>query len=190
MGGQIPNNLAVQLETAGIPIRGTSAKNIDAAEDRHKFSALLDKLAIGQPEWRELINIKDAESFAERVGYPVLVRPSYVLSGAAMAVASNHEELGRYLSKATRVSRKDPVVISKFVENAKELEFDAVASGSPGFQNPIARSSVMQVLRTGNGRPVGIRIKVGCATKISRPRKATWQRCLLPAANVCSTDLI
>jgi carbamoyl-phosphate synthase large subunit len=128
MGGQIPNNLAVQLESAGISILGTSAKSIDAAEDRHKFSALLDQVDIRQPEWRELIDIEDAEAFAQRVGYPVLVRPSYVLSGAAMAVASNRDELDGYLKKATRVSRRYPVVISKFIENAKELEFDAVAS--------------------------------------------------------------
>jgi carbamoyl-phosphate synthase large subunit len=128
MGGQLPNNLAVQLESAGISILGTSAKSIDAAEDRHKFSALLDAVDIRQPEWRELIDVEDAEAFAQRVGYPVLVRPSYVLSGAAMAVASNREELHRYLKKATRVSRRYPVVISKFIENAKELEFDAVAS--------------------------------------------------------------
>src|SRR5437870_7619236 len=127
MGGQIPNNLAVQLQSAGIPILGTSAKSIDAAENRHKFSALLDQLGIEQPEWRELVDINDAETFAKRVGYPVLVRPSYVLSGAAMAVASNDEELGRFLTKASRVSRQYPVVISKFVENAKELEIDAVA---------------------------------------------------------------
>src|SRR6266446_1231466 len=128
MGGQIPNNLALQLQSAGIPILGTSATSIDAAEDRHKFSALLDELRIEQPEWRELINVEDARTFARRVGYPVLVRPSYVLSGAAMAVASNDEELGRFLSKAAHVSREHPVVMSKFVENAKELEIDAVAS--------------------------------------------------------------
>jgi carbamoyl-phosphate synthase large subunit len=127
MGGQVPNNLAVQLHAAGIPILGTSAKSIDTAENRHKFSGLLDQLGIGQPEWRELINVEDAEAFAERVGYPVLVRPSYVLSGAAMAVASTDEELARFLTKATRVSRQYPVVISKFIEDAKELEFDAVA---------------------------------------------------------------
>jgi carbamoyl-phosphate synthase large subunit len=127
MGGQIPNNLAVQLQSAGIPILGTSAKSIDTAEDRHKFLALLDHLGIKQPEWRELVNVHDAQGFARRVGYPVLVRPSYVLSGAAMAVASNDEELGRFLTKASRVSRQYPVVISKFVENAKELEIDAVA---------------------------------------------------------------
>jgi carbamoyl-phosphate synthase large subunit len=128
MGGQIPNNLVIQLHAAGIPILGTSATSIDAAEDRHKFSALLDELEVEQPEWRELVNVGDAKSFANRVGYPVLVRPSYVLSGAAMAVASNDEELERFLSNATRVSREHPVVMSKFVENAKELEIDAVAS--------------------------------------------------------------
>ncbi|HYR41911.1 MAG TPA: carbamoyl-phosphate synthase large subunit, partial [Terriglobia bacterium] len=128
MGGQIPNNLALELHSAGIPILGTSAKSIDAAEDRYKFSALLDELRIEQPEWRELINIDDARTFASRVGYPVLVRPSYVLSGAAMAVASNDDELERFLNKATHVSREHPVVMSKFVENAKELEIDAVAS--------------------------------------------------------------
>ncbi len=128
MGGQIPNNLALQLHSAGIPILGTSAKSIDTAEDRHKFSALLDELRIEQPEWRELINVDDARTFARRVGYPVLVRPSYVLSGAAMAVASNDVELERFLNKANHVSREHPVVMSKFVENAKELEIDAVAS--------------------------------------------------------------
>jgi carbamoyl-phosphate synthase large subunit len=128
MGGQIPNNLALQLHSAGIPILGTAAKSIDAAEDRHKFSALLDKLGIEQPEWRELINGDDARTFARRVGYPVLVRPSYVLSGAAMAVASNDDELERFLNKASHVSREHPVVMSKFVEDAKELEIDAVAS--------------------------------------------------------------
>jgi len=128
MGGQIPNNLALQLHSAGIPILGTSAKSIDTAEDRHKFSALLDELRIEQPEWRELINVDDARTFARRVGYPVLVRPSYVLSGAAMAVASNDVELERFLKKANHVSREHPVVMSKFVENAKELEIDAVAS--------------------------------------------------------------
>ena len=128
MGGQIPNNLALQLHSAGIPILGTSAKSIDTAEDRHKFSALLDELRIEQPEWRELINVDDARTFARRVGYPVLVRPSYVLSGAAMAVASNDVELERFLDKASHVSREHPVVMSKFVENAKEHEIDAVAS--------------------------------------------------------------
>jgi carbamoyl-phosphate synthase large subunit len=128
MGGQVPNNLALALQAAGVPILGTSAKSIDAAEDRHKFSALLDRLGIEQPEWRELINVENAKAFAKRVGYPVLIRPSYVLSGAAMAVASNDGELERFLTKAARVSLQYPVVMSKFVEDAKELEIDAVAS--------------------------------------------------------------
>ena len=127
VGGQVPNNLAVQLAAAGVRILGTSAASVDAAEDRHKFSRLLDKLGIAQPDWKELINEKDALSFARSVGYPVLVRPSYVLSGAAMGVAANDAELERFLVGATRVSPKHPVVISKFLENARELEFDAVA---------------------------------------------------------------
>jgi carbamoyl-phosphate synthase large subunit len=127
MGGQRPNNLALQLESAGVPVLGTPAKSIDQAEDRHKFSELLDGLRVEQPEWCEAINTSDAAAFAARVGYPVLVRPSYVLSGAAMAVASKEEELEEFLCKAARVSRKYPVVVSKFIENAQEIEFDAVA---------------------------------------------------------------
>jgi len=127
MGGQIPNNLAMALNKARIPILGTAAKNIDQAENRHKFSSLLDKLEIDQPFWKELTSIKDAIVFAKEVGYPVLVRPSYVLSGAAMAVASNDEELEKYLNKAVTISPEHPTVISKFLENAKEIEMDAVA---------------------------------------------------------------
>jgi len=127
VGGQVPNNLALGLAAAGVRILGTSAASIDTAEDRHKFSRLLDKLGIAQPAWQELVNEKDALSFARSVGYPVLVRPSYVLSGAAMGVASNDAELERYLAGATRVSPLHPVVISKFLENARELELDAVA---------------------------------------------------------------
>jgi len=127
MGGQIPNNLALKLQRNGVRVLGTSPQSIDAAEDRHKFSSLLDELDIDQPEWAELAAVDDALSFAQRVGYPVLVRPSYVLSGAAMAVASNPTELSRYLQLATRVTPEYPTVISKFIENAKEIEFDAVA---------------------------------------------------------------
>jgi carbamoyl-phosphate synthase large subunit len=128
VGGQVPNNLALQLAEAGVRLLGTSAASIDAAEDRHKFSRLLDSLGIAQPAWRELTSSADALEFARRVGYPVLVRPSYVLSGAAMGVASNDAELVRFLSKATILSPLHPVVISKFLENARELEMDAVAS--------------------------------------------------------------
>jgi len=127
VGGQIPNNLAMDLSQAGVPILGTAAESIDKAENRHTFSSLLDKLGIDQPIWKELTSIDDALAFAGEVHYPVLVRPSYVLSGAAMAVASNDEELERYLNRAVTISPKHPTVISKFLENAKEIEIDAVA---------------------------------------------------------------
>ncbi|MFL6572409.1 MAG: carbamoyl-phosphate synthase (glutamine-hydrolyzing) large subunit [Burkholderiales bacterium] len=129
MGGQLPNNLALQLADAGVTILGTAAASIDRAEDRHKFSRLLDALGIEQPAWKELARTEQALEFARAVGYPVLVRPSYVLSGAAMGVASNDAELARFLGRATRVSPLHPVVISKFLENARELELDAVALG-------------------------------------------------------------
>ncbi|MBN2425186.1 MAG: carbamoyl-phosphate synthase (glutamine-hydrolyzing) large subunit [Calditrichaceae bacterium] len=127
MGGQIPNNLVVKLDKAGIPVLGTSAKSIDTAENRHKFSSLLDSIGVDQPVWKELKSYKEALAFANEVGYPVLVRPSYVLSGAAMAVASNDEELQKYLEKAVNISPEHPTVISKFMDNAKEIEMDAVA---------------------------------------------------------------
>lgn len=127
VGGQIPNNLATRLDSANIPIIGTRPSKIDQAENRNKFSSLLDKLDIDQPIWEELSSINDAIKFAKRVSYPVLVRPSYVLSGAAMAVASNDEELEKYLNRAVDISPEHPTVISKFLENAKEIEMDAVA---------------------------------------------------------------
>ena len=127
MGGQIPNNLAVSLHNQNVRILGTCASGIDSAEDRHKFSALLDSLNIDQPEWSEAKSVEEANRFAEKVSYPVLIRPSYVLSGAAMSVASNKNELLQYLQKAAEVSREHPVVISKFVIDAKEIEIDAVA---------------------------------------------------------------
>ncbi len=127
MGGQAANNLALKLQQVGITVLGTPPERIDEAEDRHKFSSLLDTLGIDQPEWRELSSLDEAITFARAVDYPVLVRPSYVLSGSAMAVASNDTELARFLSKAVLVSREHPVVISKFIENAKEVEFDGVA---------------------------------------------------------------
>ena len=127
MGGQIPNNLALPLSQAGVRILGTSPERIHTAEDRRHFSDLLDKLGVDQPEWKMLNTIDEAIDFARDVGYPVLVRPSYVLSGAAMAVASNDAELAEFLQKAARLSPDHPTVISKFLENAKEIEFDAVA---------------------------------------------------------------
>ena len=128
MGGQIPNNLALRLHNSGVRVLGTSALSIDSAEDRHKFSRLLDELHIDQPAWAELTSIDRAVAFAAEVGYPVLVRPSYVLSGAAMSVASNDAELAKFLTKAADISSDHPVVISKFIENAKEIEIDAVGN--------------------------------------------------------------
>ncbi len=127
VGGQIPNNLATRLDDAGVNILGTTAQSIDNAEDRHKFSAMLDRLGIDQPRWRELTSFADIDDFIREVGFPVLVRPSYVLSGAAMNVCSNEEELHRFLRLAANVSKQHPVVVSEFIQNAKEIEMDAVA---------------------------------------------------------------
>jgi len=126
-GGQIPNNLAMWLDEQRVPILGTSAKDIDNAEDRAKFSAMLSRNNINQPEWSALTSMDDIDRFVDRVGFPVLVRPSYVLSGAAMNVCSNKEELERFLQLAANVSEDHPVVVSKFIEHAKEIEMDAVA---------------------------------------------------------------
>lgn len=126
-GGQIPNNLALKLDEQHVTILGTQAQDIDGAEDRAKFSAMLTEHGINQPEWQALSNMEDIESFVNSVGYPVLVRPSYVLSGAAMNVCSNEDELKRFLLLAANVSEDHPVVVSKFIENAKEIEMDAVA---------------------------------------------------------------
>ncbi|KAA6329742.1 Carbamoyl-phosphate synthase large chain [termite gut metagenome] len=126
-GGQIPNNLAMRLDGQGVHILGTTAKSIDNAEDREKFSAMLDRIGVDQPRWRELTSLKDINEFVDEVGFPVLVRPSYVLSGAAMNVCSNNEELERFLRLAANVSKKHPVVVSQFIEHAKEVEMDAVA---------------------------------------------------------------
>ncbi|WP_315320595.1 carbamoyl-phosphate synthase (glutamine-hydrolyzing) large subunit [Prevotella aurantiaca] len=126
-GGQIPNTLAIHLDAENVPILGTKAKDIDNAEDRAKFSAMLNDIGVNQPEWRALTSMEDIKEFVDRVGFPVLVRPSYVLSGAAMNVCSNDDELKRFLQLAANVSEDHPVVVSKFIENAKEIEMDAVA---------------------------------------------------------------
>ena len=126
-GGQIPNNLAMRLDAQKVNILGTSAKSIDNAEDRDKFSAMLDRIGVDQPEWSALTSMEDINTFIKKVGFPVLVRPSYVLSGAAMNVCSNQEELERFLQLAANVSKKHPVVVSQFIEHAKEVEMDAVA---------------------------------------------------------------
>ena len=127
-GGQIPNNLAMRLDEQRVNILGTSAKSIDNAEDREKFSAMLDRIGVDQPRWKELSSMDDINAFVAEVGFPVLVRPSYVLSGAAMNVCSNQEELERFLQLAANVSKKHPVVVSQFIEHAKEVEMDAVAN--------------------------------------------------------------
>ena len=127
-GGQIPNNLAMKLDAENVPILGTSAKDIDNAEDRAKFSSMLSRNNISQPEWSALTSMDDINKFIEKVGFPVLVRPSYVLSGAAMNVCSNREELERFLKLAANVSEDHPVVVSRFIEHAKEIEMDAVAN--------------------------------------------------------------
>ena len=127
VGGQIPNNLAMKLHRQGVPVLGTSPVNIDRAENRDKFSAMLDKLGIDQPAWRALTSLEDIQEFVKEVGFPVLVRPSYVLSGAAMNVCHDEEELERFLQMATEVSKEFPVVVSQFMQETKEIEFDAVA---------------------------------------------------------------
>ena len=127
VGGQIPNNLAMKLQRQNVPILGTSAVSIDRAENRHKFSSMLDNLGIAQPQWKELSSMDDVNEFVDRVGFPVLIRPSYVLSGAAMRVCHTKQEMEHFLGIAAKVSKEYPVVISKFLENAKEIEFDAVA---------------------------------------------------------------
>ena len=127
VGGQIPNNLAMKLYRQSVPILGTSPISIDRAENRNKFSAMLDQLGIDQPAWQELTSLDDVKAFVAKVGYPVLVRPSYVLSGAAMNVCYDEEELQRFLQMASEVSKEYPVVVSQFMQNTKEIEFDAVA---------------------------------------------------------------
>ena len=129
VGGQTPNNLALPLKKHGVKLLGTLAENIDRAEDRAKFSSLLDKLKIPQPPWNNVTSLESAKEFARKVGYPVLVRPSYVLSGAAMRVATTEKELLEYIERATKISPEHPVVISKFIEDAKEVEVDAVSDG-------------------------------------------------------------
>jgi len=129
MGGQIPNNLAMRLHRQGVPILGTPPESIDRAEDRHKFSSMCDMLEVDQPRWKELRTFDEIDSFIEEIGFPVLIRPSYVLSGAAMNVVSNRSELVHFLELAASVSKEHPVVVSEFIEYAKEIEIDAVASG-------------------------------------------------------------
>lgn len=133
MGGQIPNNLAMKLHNANIPILGTSPDDIDNAENRNKFSQILDNIKVDQPDWKELTSLNKAKAFAKRVGYPVLIRPSYVLSGAAMSMVINDKHLEEFLKKAAEISREHPIVISKFILDAKEIDVDAVAENGKLF---------------------------------------------------------
>jgi carbamoyl-phosphate synthase large subunit len=126
-GGQIPNNLAIRLDHSKVPVLGTQPASIDRAENRHQFSMMLDELSIDQPEWKELSSLHEVNKFADKVGFPILIRPSYVLSGAAMNVVSNKEEMEHFLKVAAKVSKKHPVVVTEFIEQAKEIEIDAVA---------------------------------------------------------------
>ncbi|HMN48467.1 MAG TPA: carbamoyl-phosphate synthase (glutamine-hydrolyzing) large subunit [Ignavibacteriaceae bacterium] len=138
MGGQVPNNLAMKLHKAGIKIIGTSPEQIDNAESRHKFSKILDSIGVDQPEWREVTTLDDAKQFSQKVSYPVLIRPSYVLSGAAMSIVLTEDELELYLKKATELNKEHPVVISKFITAAREIEVDAVATEGELFCYAIA----------------------------------------------------
>jgi len=138
MGGQTPNNLALKLHRYGVKILGTSPIQIDNAESRHKFSKILDRLGVDQPEWKEVTSLGEAKAFAEKVRYPILIRPSYVLSGAAMSIVLTEDELQEYLYKATELNREHPVVISKFITDAKEIEVDAVAAEGELFCYAIA----------------------------------------------------
>ena len=156
-GGQIPNNLALKLHSQRIPILGTQAEDIDNAEDRHKFSAMLDSLGIDQPRWRELTSLSDIDSFIEEVGFPVLVRPSYVLSGAAMNVCSNQEELYRFLELAADVSKEHPVVVSQFIEHAKEVEIDAVAQRGEIVAYAISEHIEFAGVHSGDARAEALR---------------------------------
>ncbi|KAF5084673.1 Carbamoyl-phosphate synthase large chain [anaerobic digester metagenome] len=138
VGGQIPNNLAIRLHGAGVKVLGTHPDSIDRAEDRGKFSAMLDTLGIDQPRWRSLTSFDDVEQFAQEVGFPLLIRPSYVLSGSAMSVVSNNAELRHFLSVATQVSKTHPVVVTEFIEGAKEIEYDAVANNGEIMMDAIS----------------------------------------------------
>lgn len=173
VGGQIPNNLAMKLYRQSVPVLGTNPVNIDRAESRDKFSAMLDKLGIDQPAWKKLTNMKDMQEFVDEVGYPVLVRPSYVLSGAAMNVCYDDEELHEYLQLASNVSKEHPVVVSQFLEETKEIEFDAVAQNGEIVEYAISEHVEFAGVHSGDATLVSPAQKIYYATarrikKISR----------------------
>ena len=173
VGGQIPNNLAMKLYRQSVPILGTSPISIDRAENRNKFSAMLDQLGIDQPAWQELTSLEDVKGFVEKVGYPVLVRPSYVLSGAAMNVCYDEEELENFLKMAAEVSKEYPVVVSQFLQNTKEIEFDAVAQNGEVVEYAISEHVEFAGVHSGDATLVFPAQKIYFATarrikKISR----------------------
>ena len=173
VGGQIPNNLAMKLHRQSVPVLGTSPISIDRAENRNKFSAMLDQLGIDQPAWQELTSLEDVKGFVEKVGYPVLVRPSYVLSGAAMNVCYDEEELENFLKMAAEVSKEYPVVVSQFLQNTKEIEFDAVAQNGEVVEYAISEHVEFAGVHSGDATLVFPAQKIYFATarrikKISR----------------------
>ena len=173
VGGQIPNNLAMKLYRQSVPVLGTSPISIDRAENRNKFSAMLDQLGIDQPAWMELTSLEEVKGFVEKVGYPVLVRPSYVLSGAAMNVCYDDEELENFLKMAAEVSKEYPVVVSQFLENTKEIEFDAVAQNGEVVEYAISEHVEFAGVHSGDATLVFPAQKIYFATarrikKISR----------------------
>ena len=191
MGGQVPNNLAIRLHRAGVRILGTSAESIDMAEDRHKFSALLDQLGIDQPRWEHVTDASDAERIVERLGgYPVLVRPSYVLSGAAMSVAHEPNELSRILARAKAVSPEHPVVISKFETHAREMEIDAVADGGEIVLWAISEHIEDAGVHSGDATLVlpPQTLYIATIRRRQQDRRRRWpRRCGSPARSTCSS---
>jgi carbamoyl-phosphate synthase large subunit len=174
VGGQIPNNLAMRLNESDVKILGTSADNIDNAEDRHRFSSMLDDLKIDQPRWKELSSMDDIYRFVDEVGFPVLIRPSYVLSGAAMNVVSNKDELEHFLTLATNVSKKYPVVVSEFIQEAKEVEMDAVANNGEMIVYAISEHVEFAGVHSGDATIVFPAQKIYIET-IKRIKKITRQ---------------
>lgn len=170
VGGQIPNNLAMKLYRSHVPVLGTSPVSIDRAENRHKFSAMLDSLGIDQPRWKELTTEDDIRSFVAEVGFPVLVRPSYVLSGAAMNVCHDYDEMHRFLGQAAKVSKEYPVVVSEFLQNAKEIEFDAVARNGKIIEYAISEHVEFAGVHSGDATLVFPAQKIYMATARSIKR--------------------
>ena len=174
----MPNNLALPLEAQGVNILGTRPQNIDMAEDRNKFSSILDKIGVDQPEWGEVSNMNKAKEFCRRVGYPCLIRPSYVLSGAAMKVCFNDGDLTKFLQLACTVSGDNPVVISKFIEGAKEIEVDAVAHNGKVLNYAIGEHVENAGVHSGDATLILPAQKLFVETVLTRTRTRTRTRSL------------